>query len=109
MPLNPVTQPFAAVDVPAAQPVRFTLVGHSVFQAPIFGIAMADYSFTGDTSFTPKAGGSYIVKGVLTPDESRLWIEDLNTGKLVAPVVAFHGSTAVPLVKKTLMCNPSFC
>lgn len=42
---------------------------------------------SGKVSFTPKAGGEYIVTGVTGKDRTAVWIVDSKSGKVVSPVV----------------------
>lgn len=96
MPLNPTTGPLTTVTIPASQPTRFTVCGESVFQAPIFAIAMDDYQLTGDISFTPVAGQTYVVKGTFSPSYAAVWIVNAATDQLAAPKLVANGSGKVP-------------
>jgi len=96
-PLSPKTGPLTTVMIPASQPTRFTVCGESIFQAPIFSVTMDDYQLSGDISFTPVAGQSYIVEGTFSPSYSAIWIANAVSGQVVAPKLVAAGSGKVPL------------
>lgn len=71
--------------------LNFKLSGGNIYAAG--GVAMADSivggnrHVSGKVSFTPKAGGEYIVTGVTGKDRTAVWIVDSKSGKVVSPVV----------------------
>ncbi len=97
MPLNAQTGQLTSVTIPAGQPVKFTVCGESIFQAPIFSLAMTNYYLTGDISFTPVAGQNYTLKGTFSHTYSAVWIENAATGQVVAPKIEVQGAAKMPL------------
>lgn len=97
VPLNPTNGVITTIDIPA-QPTKFTLIGRSIFQAPIFAMTMANYCLTGDVSFTPVANANYILDGTFTPTYSAIWIEDEQNGTVMGNKIEIHGSAKINLI-----------
>jgi hypothetical protein len=57
---------------------------------------MDDYQLTGDISFTPVAGQTYVVKGTFSPSYAAVWIVNAATDQLAAPKLVANGSGKVP-------------
>ena len=71
-------------------PVRkmvLTLVGRNVHAAPIqemfHELRGKNYKVTGNVDFEPQADHFYIVRGVLGPELSNVWVEDLQANTVV--------------------------
>lgn len=90
------------IEIPATQ-TRFTLAGNSVFSMPAICLASDDYIISGDVTFTPVAGATYIEKGIFRPDYSAVWIENAATQTVMGSKIEVHGNTAIPLVHKLLV------
>lgn len=90
-PLAPHTGIFGTITIPAG-PGTYTVVGDSIFQAPIFALAMDKYCIAGDISFTPAANANYILEGTFTPAYTALWIEDAATNQVEGNKIEIHGS-----------------
>jgi len=93
-PLNPRTGTIATADIPAG-PGTYSVAGYSIFQAPIFAIAMAEYCIAGDIKFTPVANANYILKGSFTPTYSALWIQDATTNAIEGNKIEIHGAATI--------------
>ncbi|GAP35097.1 hypothetical protein ABXN37_07995 [Piscinibacter sakaiensis] len=72
--------------IPAAA-VRAGLKCQTVHAAPILAMIGTVQSVEGTVDFAPKPDGSYIVKGVLAPTGSSVWIEDAGSGEVVTAKV----------------------
>lgn len=72
-------------DVPA-KPLLVSLSGITHYAAPILALTGKVYQVEGTVSFTPDANRDYVVKGSLGPDATAVWIEEQDTGKIVARV-----------------------
>jgi hypothetical protein len=70
-------------DVPAEEG-RFYLIGRTHYAAPIQDIAHGVYMTKGELRFTPEAGESYVVRGILGETLAEVWIEDAATGQIVS-------------------------
>lgn len=66
---------------------RIRLLGMTHYAAPILAFSNPEYEVAGEISLFIEEDGEYVVKGVLTPDYSAIWIEDMRTGKAVSPKV----------------------
>ncbi len=95
------------VDIPA-RTARFTIGAHTSYPAPIFGITNPVYDLAGDTTLTPVADQTYVIKGTLGPDYSAVWIENAQTGEIVGTKIEAKGSASIGFFKK-LVCNPNSC
>lgn len=85
--------------VPAAE-ASFTIVARTHYAAPILVLANKIYQVRGDVRFTPEPNGSYVVKGVLGPDYSAVWIEDSRIGAMVGQKVEVQGSATLGFFEK---------
>jgi hypothetical protein len=90
-----------ARDVPA-EAATFTLIAHTHYVATAYAFANPVYDVTGDVSFAPAAGHDYVVKGVLGPDYSAIWIEDKQTGQVASQKLEVKGSAAIGAFGKIL-------
>ena len=61
----------------------FTIVGATAHAAPIQSLFSDNLIVRGDITFTPKPHAEYIVKGVLKPEYSAVWMEDKETGEII--------------------------
>jgi hypothetical protein len=86
-------------DVPASE-ANFTVVGRTRYAAPIIELTHTVYQVSGEIKFTPLADHSYVVKGMLKPDYSAVWIEDSATGELAGPKIEVKGSAAIGFFEK---------
>ncbi len=75
-----------------AEPMKVTLNASHATGAPIAAIASkiagTFFSVEGVVDFTPSTDGRYVVKGVLKKEGSKVWIEDLETGKPVTAIIS---------------------
>ena len=85
-------------DVPAQQ-ATFTIVGRTHYAAPILELTNKVYQVRGDVAFAPLANESYVVKGVLGPTYSAVWIED-SKGSVVDKKIEVHGSAELGFMQK---------
>jgi hypothetical protein len=92
---------YAAFDIPAGKSVTVSLSAHTLFSAPIFCMADPDYAVSGDVTFTPVAGKTYIAKGSFSSDYSAVWIEDKDTAAVMGKISA-DGSAMIPISHKFL-------
>ena len=104
-PLNPQTGTIATVDIPAG-PGTYTVIGRSIFQAPIFAMTMNSYCLGGDIKFTPVANATYIVEGTFTPHYAALWIQDAASNTVEGSKIEVHGSTMMGLWRKNPLQGP---
>jgi hypothetical protein len=98
-------QGFRIIDIPfgrdvPAQPGTFTLVGETEYGAPILAILNKVYRVSGDIKFTPLEDHVYTVKGVLGPDYSAVWLEDVATHEVIDHKIEVHGSATVGVLEK---------
>jgi hypothetical protein len=105
-PLNPLTGTLSTVDIPAG-PGTYSVAGYSIFQAPIFALAMDEYCIVGDIKFTPVANANYILEGKFTPAYSALWIQDATTNAIEGNKIEIHGSATVN--KWSLLASSAPC
>lgn len=74
-----------------ARPSKLTIKGTHATAAPILELASRATgnfkSVEGVIDFTPEPDGLYVVKGELGKDASSVWIEDLNTNRVVSKKV----------------------
>lgn len=80
------TAVFPSRDVPI-KPMKVKLVASHATGAPIHALfsqaAGTFFSVEGVVDFSPKADGKYVVRGVLKKEGSSVWIEDVDTQKVV--------------------------
>lgn len=73
------------------QPIKVMIEGTHQTGAPIHEIASRAagtfFSVEGVVDFKPEAGKRYVVKGELKKEGSAVWIEELDTGKVVTEKV----------------------
>lgn len=67
---------------------RYYLIGRTHYAAPIQELAHGVYLVKGEVTFTPRAGATYVIRGVLSAVRSEVWIEDAATGELVSEKLA---------------------
>ncbi len=72
--------------VPAV-PTKAGLKCQTVHAAPILALTGTVHSVEGTVDFQPSPDGRYVVKGVLAPSGSSVWIEDAASGKVVTAKV----------------------
>ncbi len=83
-----------ARNVPA-QAATFTITAHTRYITPVYALSNPVYDVTGDINFTPLPDHDYVVKGVLGPDYSAVWIEDRQTGQIAGQKLEVQGSAAL--------------
>lgn len=86
-------------EVPARSAL-FTIEGRTEYAAPILAFSNPVYEIAGTVKFTPEEGKTYIVKGELTEEYSAVWIEELESGKLIGEKVEIQGSAKIGFLKK---------
>jgi hypothetical protein len=86
-------------DVPTTA-ASFTIVAHTRYTTPVYALTNPVYDVSGDVSFTPLASHDYVVKGVLGPDYSAVWVEDRQTGQVAAQKIEVRGSAALGTLGK---------
>ncbi len=87
-------------DIPTDE-ASFTINGRTHYTTPLTALAHTVFGVTGVTTFTPVADHNYVVKGVLGPDYSAVWIEDSTTGQVAGQKVEVKGSAALGVLGKT--------
>lgn len=70
-----------------AVPAKVGLKCQTVHAAPILALAGTVYAVEGTVDFKPSSDGRYVVKGVLAPGGSSVWIEDATSGEVVTTKV----------------------
>jgi hypothetical protein len=71
---------------PVAQ--RLTIACKTVHSAPLGSLFGRSDSVEGEVEFSPAAGRSYVVNGILGTPEQGVWIEDAATAEVVTKRVA---------------------
>jgi hypothetical protein len=82
------------------EPSTLNIVGRTHYAAPILELAGTVYEVSGNVSFTPKPNHHYLVKGVLGPTYSAVWIEDSADGSVIDKKIEIHGSSALGILSK---------
>ncbi|MEM6460467.1 MAG: hypothetical protein AAF724_00975 [Pseudomonadota bacterium] len=89
--------------------MKVTLAGLTYYAAPIGEMFNDVYRVSGDVDFTPVAGETYIVRGVLGKDYSAVWIET-DEGSIVTQKVenkvGGDAAATVPNAGYTLSTSP---
>ncbi|NCT84154.1 MAG: hypothetical protein GXC94_13485 [Comamonadaceae bacterium] len=70
-----------------AVPTQAGIKCQTVHAAPILALTGTVYSVEGTVDFRPVPDGRYVVKGVLAPTGSSVWIEDAVSGEAVTAKV----------------------
>jgi len=79
-------------EVPAEQPLQLEIIARTEYAAPILALTNAVYFVKGEVTFTPGEDHTYMVKGVLGPDYSAVWVEDTTTQQVVGNKIEVKGS-----------------
>lgn len=97
---GPVLSPVAVSrDVPA-QPGIFKIKGETAWAAPIQAFFNKVYRVSGSINFTPTAGETYLVKGVLSDEYSAVWLEDVASHEVIDHKIEVKGSATVGILEK---------
>ena len=72
--------PTANVHAIPTTPLIISIQGVTHYGMPILALLNKTYDVSGDVSFTPKEGESYVVKGILGGAGSSVWIENSKGG-----------------------------
>lgn len=88
-----------AREIPA-QPTTLTIVGRTVYAAPILDLTNTVYRLKGDIQFTPGADKFYTVKGELGEEHSAVWIEEYNVGPVTGTKIELNGSAKIGIFDK---------
>jgi hypothetical protein len=91
---------FITHDVVAGQPLKVTVMGRTVYAAPILALTNDVYEIKGVVEFIPQDDGRYLVRGELSPNYSAVWIEDRATNAVVGTKVEIQGSAKVGFWEK---------
>jgi hypothetical protein len=83
-----------------ARPSRLTIMGETHYGAPIQAFLNPIYRVSGDVDFTPVPDRRYVVRGVLGPDYSGVWLEDADSHEVIGRKIEVHGSAAVGILEK---------
>jgi len=86
-------------DVPAMA-ATFSIKGRTHYAAPILELTNKVYQVKGDIAFTPEANRTYVVRGLLGPDYSAVWIEDAETKTVIGNKVEVKGDTSLGALEK---------
>lgn len=86
-------------DVPALA-ATFSIRGRTHYAAPILELTNEVYQVKGDIAFTPEANRTYVVRGVLEPDYSAVWIEDAETKAVIGNKVEIKGDASLGALEK---------
>lgn len=97
------------ITIPAGVPTIFSLVAYTIYQAPILALTLPVHNLKGDTSFTPVANQTYVLKGSFSRDYSAEWIEDAQTGIVEGNKVTMNGSARVSFLNKFFTCGANGC
>lgn len=72
-------------NVPAEH-ATFLIVGRTHYAAPILELTNTVYEVKGSITFTPAANSTYVVRGELGPDRESVWIEELDSKKIMGKI-----------------------
>ncbi|WP_052713012.1 hypothetical protein [Pseudoalteromonas rubra] len=86
--------------VPSSEPITLTLVGRTVYAAPVQTLSGTVYEITGDLTFTPTPDVRYVVKGTLDADYSAVWVEETETGKIIKSKIETYENTELGFFEK---------
>jgi len=86
--------------VPSAKSISVQLVARTEYAAPILALTGTVYQVKGTIEFVPEPDRRYIVRGALGETQSAVWLEDLDTMKLVGKKVVVEGSAKLGLFEK---------
>ncbi|TMP26982.1 hypothetical protein CWB99_10370 [Pseudoalteromonas rubra] len=70
-----------------SQKATFTIVGTTIYAAPIQTLTNETLSVRGNITFVPERYTDYVVKGTLSKEYSAVWVENKETGVLVSEKV----------------------
>ncbi len=77
----------------AEKPLKLTVLGRTVYAAPILAFTNKVYQIKGVVEFVPKANVNYIVRGELSQSHSSVWVEEVADNSIVGNKIEVHGST----------------
>lgn len=78
-------------EIPA-QPINLTIVGKTIYAAPILSFTNIVYKIKGSVQFTPEANKFYTVKGELGESNSAVWVEEYGAGLISGTKIEIKGS-----------------
>ncbi len=93
-------QPVALERKIPARTSVLKIVGRTEYAAPILALTNTVYQVAGEVSFRPEADRTYVVKGELGETRSIVWIEDAESGAMVANKIEIKGSAALGTFEK---------
>jgi len=76
------------------------ITGRTEYAAPILALTGKVYEVSGEVEFYPEEDKTYIVKGELTEKYSSVWIEDVESKRIVGNKVEVKGSAALGFFQK---------
>lgn len=79
---------------------KYTLVGRTVYAAPILALTNPVYEVKGQVETTLEQDKVYVVRGELRADYAAVWLEEAETHKIVGNKIEVHGSPAVGILSK---------
>ncbi len=86
-------------DVPAVA-ATFSIKGRTHYAAPILELTNKVYQVKGDISFAPQTNRTYAVRGVLGPDYSAVWIEDVENKTVIGNKIEIKGDASLGALEK---------
>jgi len=86
-------------DVPAVAAI-FSIKGRTHYAAPILELTNKVYQVKGDISFAPQTNRTYVVRGVLGPDYSAVWIEEAETKAVIGNKIEIKGDASLGALEK---------
>lgn len=72
-------------SVPAEQHV-FTIIGRTEYAMPIRALAGTVFEVKGDVEFSPSPNEAYVIKGMLSEEGSKVWIEKISDGEVIKKI-----------------------
>ena len=82
------------------QPLKVSIVGRTIYAAPIDVLIRSVYEVKGDIEFTPEENKIYTVRGVLGEKYSAVWIEEGADKKVVGEKIEINGSAKLGVLNK---------
>jgi PBP1b-binding outer membrane lipoprotein LpoB len=86
-------------NIPAKE-CTVTIVGRTVYAAPILALTNTVYEVSGDMVFNPEQNKTYIVKGELGKEYSAVWIEEAESKQIIGKSIEIKGSAELGIFQK---------
>lgn len=93
-------EPFVLDRKVPAKMCTVLIVGRTEYAAPILALTNTVYEVSGELTFKPEPGKTYVVVGELGEEYSAVWIEEEESKQVVGNKVEVKGSAALGFFAK---------